>query len=77
MPIDPAQGFGLTPEQRMAERLAALERRIAALENGAPTIQAGTGAPTSSPRDGTAYIDTAANTLYIRSGGAWRSEILT
>ena len=77
MPIDPAQGYSLTPEGRQADRIAALERRLAALENGAPTIQVGSGAPTTAPRDGTPYLDNVGHVLYVRSGGTWRLEFLT
>ena len=77
MPVDPAAGFALDPAGRTAERLAELERRLAALERGAPTIQTGTSAPTTSPRDGTPYLETAPARLYLRAAGVWRLVALT
>lgn len=77
MGIDPAQGFALDPETRAAERIAELERRLSRLENGAPTIQVGAGAPTLAPRDGTPYADASTVRLYLRVGGAWRYTTLT
>lgn len=71
MPADPAQGFSLDEAGRTADRLADLERRLARLETGSPVVQASTGAPTTAPRDGTLYVDTAALRLYVRRGGAW------
>jgi hypothetical protein len=76
VPIDPTTPAPATPAGRTAAKLADLERRLAALERGVPTIQTGTGAPTSSPRDGTPYADVAAPRLYLRVNGAWKSTVL-
>jgi hypothetical protein len=67
----------MSQEGRSADRLAELERRLDRLERGNPTIIAGTAAPTSTPRDGTPYLETTTPRLYLRSGGAWRYTTLT
>lgn len=77
MPIDPAAPFATTQEEKTAATLADLRRRLEALEHGHPTIQVGTGAPTSTPRDGAPYVDAAAPRLYLRVAGAWRYTTLT
>ena len=77
MPVDPAAGFALDAAGRQAERLADLDRRLAALERGAPTIQTGSGAPSTAPRSGTPYLDEATPRLYLRVGGTWRYTVLT
>lgn len=77
MPLDPALGIPTAPDQRTAERLGDLERRLRALENGRPTIQVGAGAPSTSPRDGTPYGDSTNVRLWLRVGGAWHYTTLT
>jgi hypothetical protein len=78
MAIDPEHGFPLRQEERTAERLASFERRLRALEVGAPAVQVGAGPPTSFPRDGTLYGDTVGPSgvpgLWVRLGGAWLFE---
>jgi hypothetical protein len=75
MPLDPRL-IADTPEKRSAERIAELERRVGAVER-TPRIQFGEGAPTQAVRDGTQFVDKAANRLYVRSNGAWKSAALT
>lgn len=77
MSLDPATPFPMTPESRQASALAGLERRVRALEAGAPTIQVQAGAPTTAPRDGTPAGDTANTRLWLRLGGVWRYVTLT
>lgn len=83
MAHDPAidLGAGAPPEQRQALRIAALERRIRALErSNTPNVLTGTGAPTvlaSTLTNGTRYIDLAGTgRLYFVVAGAWRSVAL-
>lgn len=74
MPTDP-QLAGVSignPDMAAAQALRDLTQRIAALERQS-TVQVGSGAPTSTPRNGTLYIDTASSKLYARIGGAWKS----
>ena len=44
---------------------------IQQLMEGFTNIRRGTGAPTVSALDGDAYVDTSANSLYVRISGAW------
>jgi hypothetical protein len=75
--IDPAAPAPTTTDGRHADRLAELERRVVALERGNPTISVGAGAPSSAPRDGAPYVDSATPRLYLRVGGTWRYTTLT
>lgn len=79
MPVDPAAGFALDPDGRTAERLADLERRLGALERGAPTIQVVEATPTSTPRDGTPAVElgTPPHRFWVRIAGSWRYVNLT
>lgn len=77
MTVDPAAGFALDQTGRSAERLNDLERRLAALERGSPTVQTGAGVPSSSPRSGTPYVDETTPRLYLRVAGVWRYTTLT
>lgn len=65
-----------TPEKRQQARVADLERRVGGLER-TPRVQFGEGAPTQAVRDGTQYVDKAANKLFVRTNGAWKSAALT
>lgn len=82
MPIDPLNGRPTDPEQRTADRLAELERRVRRLEgaNPSPAVTVGSGAPTASAAnlaEGTRYIDRAGTgRLYFVVAGAWRSVAL-
>lgn len=79
MPTDPAQGFPRTPDQRTADRLAAIERELGELRRAA-VVQVGAGAPSvpaANLRNGTPYIDQTANRLYYVVNGAWRYVALT
>lgn len=64
MPIDPATGFALTLDGRVAERLAVVERRLALLERDGPRLV--TALPTQ-PFDGqeVRYVD-------LTNGVVWR-----
>lgn len=77
MAIDPAAGFPHTAAGRTTDKLADLERRVKNLEQGNPTIAAGTGAPSSAPRDGTPFAQTDTPRLWLYVGGAWRFTTLT
>lgn len=75
MAIDPAI-VPTTREERDADKIASLERRIRSLETS-PVVYVGAGPPTIAARDGALYVDTAAPRLYVRAGGAWRYATLT
>lgn len=77
MPIDPHGPIGLDAEQRRADALADLQRRVTVLEHGAPVIQTGLDAPITAPRDGTPYVATTATRLWLRVNGEWRYVQLT
>jgi hypothetical protein len=77
MPNDPAFPPATDQAGRTAERLAALERRLASLERGRPAVQiVGAGGPTGAPRDGALAGDTTPR-LWLRVGGAWHYATLT
>jgi hypothetical protein len=78
MPLDPARGFPMSPDQKQADKLAELERRVAALER-APNIQvvSGTPTPTQTPREGTPVLDKAGNRVGYWLNGAWKWVGLT
>lgn len=73
--LDP-KTFGTSPETALAERLAALERRVAALES-TPAVAFGNGAPTADLPDGWLYLDRSNNRLYARVNATWRYAALT
>lgn len=75
MPLDPRL-IPDTPDKRQAARIADLERRVGKVERS-PRIQFGAGPPTQAVREATPYVDTTANRLYVRTGGAWKSSALT
>lgn len=77
MPIDPAAPLPTTPDARRADKLAELERRVAALERAHPVIQVLPGAPTTAPRDGTPAVDSSAVRLWVRVNGGWHFVTLT
>lgn len=55
---------------RDLRRMSDIERRVIALERARPTMQQGTGTPTTAPRDGTAAMDTNGR-LLARINGQW------
>lgn len=77
MPIDPASPQPMDGDSRRSDKLAELERRVATLERAHPVIQVLAGAPTTTPRDGTPAVDSAAVRLWVRVGGVWRFAALT
>lgn len=77
MPIDPAAPQPITPDARRADKLADLDRRVAALERAHPVIQVLPGAPTTAPRDGTPAVDSSAVRLWVRVNGGWHFVTLT
>lgn len=70
MPLDPAQGFALDPQQSTADQLAELRRRVDSLERQ-PTVQETAGMPTTTGRNGTLGVDTTAPKLWLRREGTW------
>ena len=40
--------------------------------SGGASMSTGSGAPTTSPVDGTLYVDITNHRLYVRSGGTWK-----
>lgn len=78
MPIDPGQGFPTSDNARLRDDIKDLDRRLRAVENGAPTIQTGTAAPSTTPRAGTPYgQDSATGFFWLYIGGTWRKVALT
>lgn len=79
MPLDPRATESADPDLRDVARIVDIERRVRALERGAQamTLPLSAGAPTSTPRDGTAAVDTTNVRLYLRVNGAWRYVALT
>lgn len=75
--VDPAAPLARDFNARTAERLAELERRVAGLERGNPTIAAVAGMPTTSPRVGTPAVDTAQPRLWLYRAGQWQYVTLT
>lgn len=75
--LDLMAGAEADPNARLAQRVADLERRLAALERGGRRVYVGTGAPTINAPNGSIYIDESTNRLYARSGGVWRYVALT
>lgn len=83
MPLDPARPEKLTPEDRRADDVADLSRRVGAQERATPRVQVGAGAPSADPntlREGTPYIDRTASRLYyvvgVAPAAAWKSTAL-
>jgi hypothetical protein len=62
MPNDPAFPPATDQAGRTAERLAALERRLASLERGRPAVQ---------------IVGDTTPRLWLRVGGAWHYATLT
>lgn len=84
MALNPAQPLAMTPEARVADRLAALERELAEVRRAGAPVSVGDGAPGSDPntlREGTRYIDRTNRRLYFVVGvapaSAWRYTALT
>lgn len=84
MPLDPNQPLATTPEARVAERLAALERELAEVRRGGVPTTVGDGPPSSDPntlREATRYIDRTNRRLYyvvgIAPASVWRYTALT
>lgn len=84
MPLDPTQPLPLTPEARIQDRLAALERGLDELRRGNAAVIVGDGPPTADPntlREGTPYIDRVNRREYyvvgIAPASAWRYAALT
>jgi len=73
MAQDPRLGLtARNPAEQLGRELAEIKSRISNLERANPAIQQLTGAPTTSPRDGTAAVDTTGTgRLWVRVAGAW------
>jgi hypothetical protein len=54
-----------------------MQRRLAALERNASTLQVINGTPADSPNDGAQRVDKAANKLWVRVNGAYHYTALT
>lgn len=66
-----------SPTGRLAARLAELEREVAQLKAGYPTIQTLTGTPAGSPRAGTPALATDTARLWLHvGGGTWKYTAL-
>lgn len=77
MPLDPNSGLPLSRDAKLADDLADLRRRVKALEQNRPTIQAGSAAPSGTPREGTPYgRATGTGEFWLYIGGAWRKVAL-
>lgn len=77
MPIDAQAPFALDQQSKTADAVSDLRRRVRKVEGGTPMVQAGSGPPTSTPRDGTLYVDVVNLRLYACANGAWRYAALT
>lgn len=72
--MDSALGIrALTPEQRMQQRIAALEGRVRDLERASATMPVNAGAPSSGEgRDGSLAVDQSNTRLWVKISGTWR-----
>lgn len=59
------------PNQAILQRLSDLESRLDQLRVANLVIATGAGPPSTSPANGTLYIDTTNFRLYFRYSGAW------
>ncbi len=76
MALDPNLDVIGAADQKRAQMhaLSNLARRVAVLEQGRPTVQVVSGAPTTDPREGTLVADNAGSRLgvYLPSLSGWR-----
>lgn len=75
--IDPAAPPPVDRAQAAAVRLAALERRVGVLERAPVKFPVDTAAPTVLGPDGTPFVKTDTNRLYVVTGGVARYVTLT
>ncbi len=72
MPIDPIVPLATSNTgARAADRIAALERQVAAIERRFGEIPMTAGAPTAPLRDGSLQGDSANLRLWLRVNGLW------
>lgn len=68
----------INKDQRQAQKLAELEKRIRDLERTQAVFPQVSGTPTADAADGSGAVDTAGPYLWVRVGGVWRrTPVLT
>ena len=76
MPTDPASPFATTTDDRNAERLRDLERRLAVIERANGIVSVGAGPPAAAVTT-RFYVDQANHRLYVLDSGSYRYAGLT
>lgn len=62
----------INKEQRQAQKIVELEKRISDLERTQRVFPQVSGAPTNAAADGSGAADTAGPYLWVRVNGVWR-----
>ncbi len=66
-----------TDQPDVVDEILGINARLSNLESAQKRVLALASAPTHTAPDGTLYLDTSAERLYVRVGGAWKYAALT